>query len=150
MTEIGFYHLTRTPLDRALPKILEKALEAGKRAVVIAGSDERVAVLNAALWTYDQDSFLPHGTAREGEAARQPVWLTAEDENPNGAQIVVLTDGATVAEMAAFERCLDMFDGNDPAAVAAARDRWRAAKAAGHALTYWQQTDRGGWAKKDV
>jgi DNA polymerase-3 subunit chi len=150
MTEIGFYHLTRTPLDRALPKILEKALEAGKRAVVIAGSDERVAVLNAALWTYDQDSFLPHGTAREGEAARQPVWLTAEDENPNGAQIVVLTDGATVAEMAAFERCLDMFDGNDPAAVAAARERWRAAKAAGHALTYWQQTDRGGWAKKDV
>ena len=150
MTEIGFYHLTRTPLDRALPKILEKALEAGKRAVVVAGSDERVAVLNAALWTYDQDSFLLHGTAREGEAARQPVWLTAEDENPNGAQIVVLTDGATVAEMAAFERCLDMFDGNDPGAVAAARDRWRAAKAAGHVLTYWQQTDGGGWAKKDV
>ncbi|MPY69965.1 MAG: DNA polymerase III subunit chi [Alphaproteobacteria bacterium] len=150
MTEIGFYHLTRTPLDRALPKILEKALEAGKRAIVIAGSDERVAVLNAALWTYDQGSFLPHGTVREGEAARQPVWLTAEDENPNGAQIVVLTDGATVSEMAAFERCLDMFDGNDPAAVAAARDRWRAAKAAGHALTYWQQTDGGGWAKKDV
>lgn len=150
MTEVGFYHLTHTPLDRALPKILEKVLEAGKRAVVIAGSNERVAVLNAALWTYDQDSFLPHGTAREGEAPMQPIWLTAEDENPNGAQILVLTDGATIPDIAAFERCLDMFDGKDPAAVAAARDRWRAAMAAGHALTYWQQTDRGGWAKKEL
>jgi DNA polymerase-3 subunit chi len=148
MTDIGFYHLTRWPLERALPKILEKAVEAGKRSVVIAGSEERVAALNTILWTYDQDSFLPHGSVREGDAADQPIWLTAEDENPNAAQIVVLTEGASVADLAAYERCLDMFDGNDPDAVAAARARWKAAKDAGHALTYWQQTDGGGWEKK--
>jgi DNA polymerase-3 subunit chi len=148
VTDIGFYHLTRSPLERALPRILEKALEAGMRAVVVAGSEERVAALNAVLWTYDQDSFLPHGGAREGDATEQPVWLTAVDENPNGARLVVLTDGATVADLAAYQRCLDMFDGNDPDAVAAARARWKAAKDAGHALTYWQQTDRGGWEKK--
>lgn len=148
MTEIGFYHLTRTPLERALPRILEKVLEAGKRAVVITGSDERAQLLNGVLWTYDQDSFLPHGTAREGEPDSQPIWLTAEDENPNGAEIVVLTEGARAAELGAFERCLDMFDGNDPAAVEAARGRWRAAREAGHTVTYWQQTAQGGWEKK--
>lgn len=148
MTEIGFYHLTRTPLERALPRILEKVLEAGKRAVVITGSDERAQLLNGVLWTYDQDSFLPHGTAREGEPDSQPIWLTAEDENPNGAEIVVLTEGERAAELGAFERCLDMFDGNDPAAVEAARGRWRAAREAGHTVTYWQQTAQGGWEKK--
>jgi len=148
MTEIGFYHLTRTPLERALPAILAKVLEAGKRAVVVTGSEERAQLLNAVLWTYDPASFLPHGSAREGEPDAQPIWLTAEDENPNGAEIVVLTVGATVAELGAWQRCLDMFDGNDPAAVEAARARWRAAKQAGHALTYWQQTAAGGWEKK--
>jgi DNA polymerase III subunit chi len=148
MTEIGFYHLTRTPLEKALPKILEKVLEAGKRAVVITGSEERTQVLNGVLWTYDQDAFLPHGTAREGEPAAQPIWLTSDDENPNGAEVVVLTEGATVAALDTFQRCLDMFDGNDPAAVESARERWRAAKAAGHSLAYWQQTPQGSWEKK--
>ena len=119
MTEIGFYHLTRTPLERALPKLLEKVLGAGKRAVVRVGSDERVAFLNGALWTYDSASFLPHGTAKEGEALDQPIWLTADEENPNGAQILVLTDGAEAADVDAFERCLEMFDGREQQAVEA-------------------------------
>lgn len=148
MTEIGFYHLSTTPLERALPRLLERGLAAGFRVCVIAGSAERVEHLDAALWTYDDASFLPHGSRRAGEAARQPVWLTESDENPNGADMLVLTDGAASARLAEYRRCLDLFDGNDEAALAAARERWRGAKAAGHALTYWQQTATG-WQKKD-
>jgi DNA polymerase III subunit chi len=146
MAEVGFYHLRSMPLDRALPRLLERALADGRRVVVVAGSAERVEYLNGVLWTYDEASFLPHGSARDGSAARQPVWLAAADENPNGAQWVMLVDGAA-ADLARYGRCFDIFDGNDETAVAAARTRWVAAKAAGHSLTYWQQTDRG-WEKK--
>jgi DNA polymerase-3 subunit chi len=147
MAEIGFYHLTATPLERALPRLLERALAEGHRVVVLAGSPERVDYLDQALWTYDDASFLPHGSARHGNAERQPVWLTTEDENPNGANMLVLVDGANSARLAEYARCCDMFDGNDEAAVAAARQRWKQAKAAGHALTYWEQAD-GKWEKR--
>jgi DNA polymerase-3 subunit chi len=146
MTEVGFYHLRTTPLERALPQLLERALAAGHRIVVLAGSEERVAALDTLLWTYSDEGFLPHGTARDGNAARQPVWLTAAVENPNAASMLVLLDGMGAA-LDGFRRVCDMFDGNDEAAVAAARERWRAAKAAGHALTYWQQTPSG-WEKR--
>jgi DNA polymerase-3 subunit chi len=148
MTDIGFYHLTRTPLERALPRLLEKVVETGARAVVIAGSSDRVEALNSVLWTYDQGSFLPHGSARDGDAEEQPIWLTIADENPNGATVLVLAEGAQSAAVGTYARCLDMFDGNDANAVAAARERWRAYAAAGHVLTYWQQNARGGWEKK--
>ena len=148
MTEIGFYHLQHTPLERALPKLLERGLAAGYRIVVIAGSRERVEHLDALLWTYDDASFLPHGSRRDGRPERQPIWLTEGDENPNQADMLVLTDGAGSARLAEYRRCLDLFDGNDEAALAAARERWRGAKEAGHALTYWQQTATG-WAKKE-
>lgn len=147
MTQVGFYHLTRMPLERALPKLLEKTLAAGKRAVVMAGSTERVAVLDVALWTYDPNSWLPHGTARDGQAERQPVWLTTLDENPNGSAYLFLADGATSGRLADYERCFDLFDGRDEAAVAAARGRWTACKAAGHEVAYWKQTAEGGWEK---
>ncbi len=150
MTDIGFYHLTRTPLERALPKLLEKAHQSGARTVVMAGSDERVAALNAVLWTYDAASFLPHGTAREGEPESQPIWLTTLDDNLNDARFLVLTDGATSEHVADFERCFEMFDGQDEEAVAAARSRWKAYRDSGHDLTYWQQTERGGWEKQEV
>lgn len=145
MTEVRFYHLQRMPLERALPTMLERTLARGQRAVVIAGSEERVEALAAQLWTWRPDSFLPHGTARDGNAARQPIWLTAADENPNGAEVLFLTDGAGTARLASFQLCADLFDGNDAAAVAAARRRWAACKAAGHSLTYWQQDEAGRW-----
>lgn len=148
MTDIGFYHLTQTPLERALPQILEKAVASGKRTVVRAGSDERVAFLNALLWTYDPASFLPHGTEREGDPEEQPIWLTAAGDNANGAQILVLTDGVEAADIDGFERCLEMFDGRDPDAVAVARDHWRDYREKGFGLTYWQQSESGGWEKK--
>ena len=147
MAEIGFYHLLSTPLERALPRLLERALGQGHRVVVMAGSPERVEHLNTLLWTYDEASFLPHGSARDGNAAKQPIWLTHREENPNGASILFSVDGVEAGDLSGYARCIDMFDGNDPEAVTAARGRWRACAAAGHGLTYWQQTGNG-WEKK--
>ena len=147
MAEIGFYHLTRTGSDQALPQLLGRTLAAGQRAVVICGSEERLAALDTALWLSTNPDWLPHGTATTGNAELQPIWLTTRDEAPNRARFLFLVDGADSARLEAFERVFDLFDGGDEAAVAAARQRWTAAKSAGHALAYWQQTARG-WEKK--
>ncbi|MCW5746091.1 MAG: DNA polymerase III subunit chi [Alphaproteobacteria bacterium] len=148
MTEIRFYHLVRGSLEDVLPRMLDLTLERGKRAVVLLGSAERVEAVNAQLWTFDPASFLPHGSARDGHAPRQPVWLTHVDENPNGAAYLFVADGARSAHVADYERVSEIFDGRDEAVVADARSRWTAYKAAGHALEYWQQGERGGWEKK--
>ncbi|MCW5734346.1 MAG: DNA polymerase III subunit chi [Enhydrobacter sp.] len=147
-TEVNFYHLTRSSLEDALPRLLVKTLQAGERAVVLLGSPERVDALNTHLWTYGEDSFLPHGSVRDGEADRQPVWLTHLDENPNGAAFLFVADGARSDRISAYRRCFELFDGRDDQAVADSRKRWRAYKAAGHTLAYWQQTATGGWEKK--
>lgn len=149
MADIGFYHLTRSKLEHALPPLLQKVLDGGHRAVVRAGSDERVEFLNGLLWTYNPASFLPHGSARDGAGAEQPVWLTAGDDNPAGADILVLTDGAAAGDLGVFARCLEMFDGNDEDALTQARARWSEYRDAGHNLTYWRQNERGGWEKND-
>ena len=148
MVEFAFYQLRRTPLEKALPKLLEKVLESGRRAVVLAASEERAESLNAALWTYDQGSFLPHGTARDGRAERQPIFLATDDTNPNGAQVAVMVDGVAPADPGGFERCLDMFDGTDPEALEAARARWRAHKERSDTVTYWEQTQGGAWERR--
>ncbi len=147
MAEIGFYHLTRTGPDQALPTLLGRTLAAGQRAVVICGSPERVAALDAALWLCPEPDWLPHGSAATGEADLQPIWLTTEDEAPNAARFLFLIDGAQSRGLDRFERVFDLFDGNDAAALAAARERWKSARAAGHSLAYWQQTPKG-WEKK--
>jgi len=147
MAEIGFYHLTRTGPDQALPQLLGRTLAAGQRAVVICGSEARVEARDEALWQCPDPEWLPHGTARTAHAALQPIWLTAQDEAPNGARFLFLTDGARSERLDGFDRVFDLFDGRDAAAVAAARERWTAAKAAGHSLTYWQQGERG-WERK--
>ena len=149
LAEIGFYHLKTTPLERALPRLLERALKDGYRVLVMAGSEERAEHLNQLLWTYDDASFLPHGSARDGNAARQPIFLTAADTNPNGANMLMLVDGAVAKDVAGFKRVCDMFDGNDESATEAARQRWRVCKAAGHELTYWEQT-AAGWVKRSA
>ena len=147
MAEIAFYHLLSTPLERALPKLLERALAQGYRVLVRAASSERVEHLNTSLWVYEEASFLPHGSARDGNVADQPIWLTDRDENPNRASMLVLVDGVEAVDSSSFARSADLFDGNDAAAVEAALGRWRRAREAGHELTYWQQTGSG-WAKK--
>ena len=147
MAEIGFYHLLSTPLERALPRLLERARQQDLRIVIRAGSPERVEHLNSLLWTYDEASFLAHGSQRDGSAPDHPIFLSHKDENPNGATVLFLVDGVEAGDLGDFTRCLDLFDGNDPDAVEAARNRWRIAQAAGHTLTYWQQTGSG-WEKK--
>jgi DNA polymerase-3 subunit chi len=143
MTEIRFYHLTRKTLEQALPEMLEKTLERGLKAVVMTGSAERAEALTQLLWTYDPNRFLPHGNAKDGNPELQPVWLTAEDERPNGADYLFLTDGAASARVGDYKRVCDIFDGNDETALTAARRRWAAGKKDGHELSYWQQTDKG-------
>lgn len=147
MTEINFYHLTFSPLERALPKLLERTLEGGKRALVLAASEARVDALNSQLWTYEERGWLPHGSAKDGHAEQQPIWLTDNIENPNGASFLFLTDGSEHPEVAAFERVFELFDGRDDAAVQAARDRWKRYREAGHTLAYWRQDDDGRWEK---
>ena len=149
MTEILFYHLQRQPIERVLPQLLEKSLERGWRVVVQAASDERIDALDAHLWTWRDDSFLAHGTDREAEAALQPVLLTAQDHNPNGASVRFLIDGVPVpADAGSYQRIVLLFDGEDDEAVAAARVRWTEAKAQGFEATYWQADENGRWQKK--
>ena len=148
MTEVLFYHLQQQPLERVLPELLEKCLERKWRAVVQVGSEARRDALDAHLWTYRDDGFLPHGTAKDGRAAAQPVWLTAEDDNPNGANVRFLADGAETANYSEYARVVRIVDGNDPDAVDRARAAWTEAKTAGHDATYWQQSDAGRWQKK--
>ncbi|MSO91420.1 MAG: DNA polymerase III subunit chi [Acetobacteraceae bacterium] len=145
MTEIGFYHLTRTGAREALPQLLTRTLAAGERAVVRGTDDVRIAELDAALW--ESKDFLPHGTEADGDAEIQPIWLTTGDGAPNGGKFLFLVDGAEGEDLSRFTRVFDLFDGNDDAQVEAARARWSAAKSANHALTYWQQGARG-WEKR--
>ncbi|MEQ9811631.1 MAG: DNA polymerase III subunit chi [Azospirillaceae bacterium] len=145
MTEVRFYHLTRTGLERALPDLLGRTLERGWRAVVMAGSAERVGQLNQHLWTYDPGSFLPHGTAEDGAPETQPIFLTDRDERPNGAGVLFLTDGADSRRIGDYDLVCLLFDGREEAAVATARERWQRYREAGHALAYWQQGDDGRW-----
>lgn len=146
MTDIQFYHLLSTPLERALPKLLEKACASGMRAVVCAADEARVEALNSLLWTYNPGNFLAHGSAKDGHAEDQPIFLTERDENPNGAQLLVITDGRK-AVLEGVAKVLDIFDGTDEAATANARQRWKEYKEAGHSLTYIKQTPQGGWEK---
>jgi DNA polymerase-3 subunit chi len=148
MTEVLFYHLHRQPIEKVLPSLLEKSLERGWRVVVQAASEERVDALDAHLWTYREDTFLPHGTAKEGDAAQQPILITAAGDNPNGANVRFLIDGVAVPDDAKdYQRIVLLFDGEDEEAVAAARERWKEAKAAGHEATYWQPDEQGRWKR---
>jgi len=149
MTEILFYHLRRQPIEQVLPALLEKSLERGWRVAVQVAGEERLEALDAHLWTYREESFLPHGTDRESEAAAQPVLLTLTGENPNGADVRFLVDGAEMpAEIDQYRRIVLLFDGEDADALAAARERWAAAKANGFDVTYWQMDDHGRWQRQ--
>jgi len=146
MTEIGFYHLTRTSVEQALPMLLGRTLTAGQRAAVMCRNEERVKALDAALWECADPDWLPHGTPADGDPDLEPIWIATDDVAPNGAKFLFLIDGAETARLAAFERVFDLFDGKDEAAVTAARARWKTAREAGHNLTYWRQGARG-WEK---
>ena len=148
MTEIWFYHLRGQSIEAVLPPLLEKSLERGWRVVVQAASEERVEALDAYLWTFRNDSFLPHATWRDSEASRQPILLTVDDDNPNSAAVRFLLDGIPVpANAAAYERVVVIVDGTDEGAVEGARAGCDDARKNGIEVTYWQADERGRWQK---
>jgi len=149
MTEILFYHLQGQKVEAVLPTLLEKSLERGWKVVVQGSSEERMDALDAHLWTYRDDGFLPHGSWREQEAALQPVLLTPNDGNPNAASVRFLIDGAPMPEDPQnYQRIVLLFDGDDEEAVTAARAHWTAIREKGLSATYWQVDGQGRWAKK--
>jgi DNA polymerase-3 subunit chi len=149
MTDILFYQLKGQSLEQVLPPLIQKSLERGWRVAVQASSDERIEALDAHLWTWRDDAFVPHGTWREAEAAQQPVLLTLDETNPNGAAVRFLVEGASMpGDVAAYQRLVVLFDGEDPEALGAARARWSKAKEEGFAVTYWLADRNGRWQRQ--
>jgi len=146
--EVWFYHLERTGLDQALPELLQKTLARGWRALVRTPDRDRIEHLDGWLWSFRDDSFLPHGLADEPQAARQPVLLTAAPDNANAAQALFLLDDAEPGPLGDYERCIILFDGRDEQLTAAARRRWTVLKGAGHPVSYWRQNGEGRWEKQ--
>jgi DNA polymerase-3 subunit chi len=149
VTEILFYHLQGQKVEAVLPTLLEKSLERGWKVVVQGSSEERMDALDAHLWTYRDDAFLPHGSWREQEAVLQPVLLTPNNGNPNAASVRFLIEGAPMPEDPEnYQRIVLLFDGDDEEAVTAARANWTAVREKGLDVTYWQVDEQGRWAKK--
>jgi DNA polymerase-3 subunit chi len=154
MTETLFYHLERRSLEDVLPGMVEKSLDRGWRAVIRTDSAERSDALDTLLWTYDDQSFLAHAQAGDGEAARQPVLITVEEGNPNSAKILFCVGGANPsdwqdAKLTELARIVLLFDGRDSAALSGAREAWKAAKASGHEVTYWKESPSGKFEKQN-
>ena len=145
--EFWFYHLERQPLQAVLPILVEKTLSRGWRALLRFSTPERLETMDSALWTYRDESFLPHGSARDGHAGGQPAFLTLDDTNPNGAAVLFLLEAAEEREPERFSRVIRLFDGADEEAKALARAEWKRAKAAGFEVSYWRQDANGAWKK---
>jgi len=148
MTEVRFYHLQRQSQEQVIPSLLGKAHEGGRRVVLVMPDEGAVARMNEHLWTYAPNSFLPHGSRKDGHMEDQPIFLTAQDENPNGAKVLVVAHGAQSAMHQDFDLCCEILDGRDNGAVEAARGRWKTYKAQGFDVTYWQQDEQGRWSQK--
>ena len=150
MTRVDFYHLQQKTLDEVLPKLLQKAYSTGKRIKVKIGTEERVEFINSLLWTYNDESFLPHGSKKDGFADQQPIWLSADIENPNTALFLFLVDGAeeNAETLTQYERVFNIFDGNSAEAVQQARRLWKEYKNSSCEVYYWQQSSAGKWEQK--
>ena len=148
MTKIRFYHLEQKTLGQALPEMLGKALSIGHKIIVKTADAKQVQHINDHLWSFVADSFIPHGTEKEGHAAEQPIWITDNDNNPNEADVLILTDGAISDDIEKYELCCEMLDGRNPEAVSAARARWKEYKEKGFEISYWQQDETGRWQNK--
>lgn len=150
MIRVDFYHLQKNPLEQVLPKLCEKAYATGKRIKILLGNDERVEFINALLWTYAEDSFLPHGSKKDGFVENQPIFISAGEDNENNAQLLILADGAMpeLGFLSQYERILNIFDGNDETALNKARTYWKQIKSLDGELHYWQQNERGNFEQK--
>ncbi|MGI4850741.1 MAG: DNA polymerase III subunit chi [Janthinobacterium lividum] len=150
MTEINFYHLQQSPLEKTLPKLLEKIYSEKMKAVVLIENEEKLKEIDGQLWSYSQSSFLPHGCEKDGFKKDHPIWLTTQLENPNDASVLVVIEGEEIKDFTSFNKCLNLFNGYDEEAVRQARTRWQSYSNQGHTLTYWFQDPKGSWQKKDL
>ncbi len=148
MTDISYYHIQKQAVEVALAQLMERVIASGKRAVIRAPGEAMVSQIDDVLWSYDPDSFLPHGTAKTGFAEDQPIYITDGDDNPNRAEILVLVNEVSDDGLQDYERCLYLFDGRSEMITSLARKRWTSHKEAGHAMTYWMQSESGQWQKK--
>lgn len=148
MSTINFYHLTTSPLGKALPKLMEKVYSTGHKALILTENEQQTDELNQQLWTYTTKFFLPHGTKEDGFLEKQPIYLSHEEENPNNATILAFIGAATPQKLESFDKSLYLFDGSSAEAVATARERWKHYKSKGHEVTYWQQSEKGSWENK--
>lgn len=148
--EASFYHLTTTPLERALPKLMEKVHAKGVRAVVLCGDEKKLERLNDSLWSYSSAKFLPHGSKKDGFAEKQPIYLASVEENPNGAEVLVVTDSRVPGFVSEFGRCVDIFDGGEEGAALAAMERYRRYEEMGFSAGYWKQNSASEWVKEAV
>jgi len=148
MVDVWFYHLERRRLDDVLPELLTRTLQRDWRAVVRCGVRDRLEAIDKNLWTFNEESFLPHGREGDPQPDQHPIWITSGIELPNNPQCLFLVEGAEAPQVGGLERVIDLFDGNDPDAVSAARQRFKGAKDAGHNVTYWQQEESGKWVQK--
>ncbi len=147
---VDFYHLQKQVLEDVLPKLIEKAYSTGKRIKIKIGTEQRIEFINSLLWTYNEESFLPHGSKKDGFADLQPIWLTEDDKNPNDAEFLFLVDGANVSqpEVVNFQRVFNIFDGNNADELAKARNLWKELKSLNSEIHYWQQDNKGHWIEK--
>ena len=147
---VDFYHLQKQVLEDVLPKLIEKAYSTGEKIKIKIGTEQRIEFINSLLWTYNEESFLPHGSKEDGFADLQPIWLTEDDKNPNDAEFLFLVDGANVSqsEVVNFQRIFNIFDGNNADELAKARNLWKELKALNSEIHYWQQDTQGYWNEK--
>jgi len=150
MSRIDFYHLQKSTLDEALPKLVLKAYETGKKIKIKVGNDLRVDFLNTLLWTFEDESFLPHGTKKDGFADMQPVYISSDDDNPNDAVFLFLVEAADITPEDAlnFERIFYIFSGNNENELTKARTIWKAFANNDFERHYWQQNIEAKWEEK--
>jgi DNA polymerase-3 subunit chi len=150
MTRVDFYHLQTTSLDQVLPKLCEKAYQTGMHIHLFLGTEERIDFINSLLWTYAEESFLPHGCHKDGFSEDQPIYISADKENKNSAKLLILADGAQIdiEDINQYNRVLNVFDGNDETSLNKARSYWNAIQQMGGELHYWQQNIQGVFEQK--
>jgi DNA polymerase-3 subunit chi len=150
MSRIDFYHLQKQTLDEVLPKLVEKAYRTGAKIKIKVGNEARVEFINSLLWTYNEESFIPHGSKKDGFAKEQPIWLSSEDDNPNQSEMLFLVDGADIelSQIGNFSRIFNIFDGNNEVSLQQARDFWKSLSTTDNEKNYFQQDDNGRWNKK--
>jgi len=144
--QVDFYHLTRTPVERVLPRIAERVLEESGRLLIVSEDEALAERLDAHLWNYRPESLQPHGRAGAPGEKDQPVLISASCEASNLARNIALADGVWRDDALKFDRAFLLF-GEDH--IQDAREAWRSlGKIEGLDLRYWKQDEAGKWQRE--